>query len=393
MRRSNARDQKRGDEGETIAIRISIPGDAKEWLRQRPHPGVGEFEVRIPPLAMTFLQPSLLWLLPLAALPVVIHLLNRMRFRTVHWAATSFLFSANRASTRHARLRQLLLLACRVSALLAMILAVARPLAGGWAGWMLSTSPDVVLILMDRSASMEAKDAQTDVTHRQEALKQLAAAASAYGGPHALCALRECAPHAAGGCAARRCCRSSPALRPDGYRGGYARRSSMLRRTGWRITVLGLAEVWIASDLQSIELAARESPLAGDLRAGSRAAGNGAGAAAGAGWENRAECLGDAGERGAANACGPPSLNLTFDIQRSESNCGDDYRLPSCSIVFARTSIWRYPALSRGFIIPSFSIPLVNRVMAASSSRRTEMPAIIRHILFTPPRRLCASRS
>src|SRR5580658_6333882 len=104
---------------------------------------------------MTFLQPYLLWLLPFAALPVVIHLLNRMRFRTVHWAATKFLFSANRASTRYARLRQILLLACRVLALLAMLLAVARPLAGGWAGWMLSTSPDVVLILVDRSASMK----------------------------------------------------------------------------------------------------------------------------------------------------------------------------------------------------------------------------------------------
>ena len=130
---------------------------------------------------MTFLQPYLLWLLPFAALPIVIHLLNRMRFRTVHWAATSFLFSANRASTRYARLRQVLLLACRVLALLAMICAVARPLAGGWAGWMLSTSPDVVLILMDHSASMEARDAQTGISRRQQALDQLAGAAAAYG--------------------------------------------------------------------------------------------------------------------------------------------------------------------------------------------------------------------
>ena len=130
---------------------------------------------------MTFLQPYLLWLLPFAALPVIIHLLNRMRFRTVHWAATSFLFTANRASTRYARLRQWLLLACRVLALLAMLLAVARPLAGGWAGWMLSSSPDVVLILMDHSASMEAKDAQGGTTRREQALREVAAAAATYG--------------------------------------------------------------------------------------------------------------------------------------------------------------------------------------------------------------------
>ena len=130
---------------------------------------------------MTFLQPYLLWLLPFAVLPILIHLLNRMRFRTVHWAASRFLFSANRASTRYAKLRQLLLLACRVLALLAMLLAVARPLAGGWAGWMLSTSPDVVLILMDHSASMETQEVQTGITRRERALNQLSAAASVYG--------------------------------------------------------------------------------------------------------------------------------------------------------------------------------------------------------------------
>jgi len=46
-----------------------------------------------------------------------------MRYRTQRWAAMSFLFSANRASTRYAKLRQFLILACRVLALLALILA------------------------------------------------------------------------------------------------------------------------------------------------------------------------------------------------------------------------------------------------------------------------------
>lgn len=130
---------------------------------------------------MTFLQPALLWLLPFAALPLVIHLLNRMRYRTVHWAATAFLFSANRASTRHARLLQLLLLACRILALAALLLAVARPIAGAWAGWMVSSAPDTVLILLDRSASMETVCAPSGVTRRQRALNQIAAAAAAYG--------------------------------------------------------------------------------------------------------------------------------------------------------------------------------------------------------------------
>ncbi len=197
---------------------------------------------------MTFLQPYLLWLLPLAALPVVIHLLNRMRFRTVHWAATSFLFSANRASTRYARLRQILLLACRVLALLAMLLAVARPLAGGWAGWMLSSSPDVVLILLDRSASMETRDAQTGVTRRQQALEQLAAAAAAYGG-RTRCVLFENVfrtPQEV----------VQPSLLPQLPNAGPTDTAADLpalfdAAANWLAhNRVGLAEIWIASDLQ-----------------------------------------------------------------------------------------------------------------------------------------------
>jgi hypothetical protein len=197
---------------------------------------------------MTFLQPSLLWLLPFAALPVLIHLLNRMRFRTVHWAATRFLFAANRASTRYARLRQLLLLACRVLALLAMILAVARPLAGGWAGWMLSTSPDVVLILMDRSASMEAKDARTGATHRQQALDAIAAAASVYGS-RTRCVLFENVLRSPQEVA-------QPALLPRLPGVGPTDTAADLpalfdAAAGWLVhNRTALAEIWIASDLQ-----------------------------------------------------------------------------------------------------------------------------------------------
>ena len=129
---------------------------------------------------MTFLQPFVLWGLPLVLLPVLIHLLNRMRYRTQRWAAMSFLFSANRASTRYAKLRQFLLLACRMLALLALILAIARPLAGGWLGWALSPSPDVILVLLDRSASMETHDATNSLSRREQALRAIASAAAPF---------------------------------------------------------------------------------------------------------------------------------------------------------------------------------------------------------------------
>jgi len=103
---------------------------------------------------MTFLQPFLLWGLPLLLIPVVIHLMNRLRYRSVRWAAMIFLLKANRNSTSMARIRQWLVLLLRTLAVCALALALARPLVGGWLGWSLSGPPDVVIVLLDRSASM-----------------------------------------------------------------------------------------------------------------------------------------------------------------------------------------------------------------------------------------------
>jgi hypothetical protein len=265
---------------------------------------------------VSFLQPSLLWLLPFAALPVVIHLLNRMRFRTVHWAASSFLFSANRASTRYARLRQLLLLACRVLALLAMILAVARPLAGGWAGWMLSGSPDVVLILIDRSASMETRDAQTGVSRRQRALEQIAAAAAAYG-DHTRCVLFENVLRTPQEVAQPMLLPRLPSVGPTDTAADmpalFDAGAAWLQRNR-----TGLAEIWIASDLQRANwqpssprwraMSARIAGLPETIRVRLLAVGGHAAS-------NNSITLVSATRQFHAAA---PALDLIFDIQRSD---------------------------------------------------------------------------
>ncbi|MBN1670696.1 MAG: BatA domain-containing protein [Kiritimatiellae bacterium] len=126
---------------------------------------------------MTFLQPTMLWGLPLCLLPVVIHLLNRLRYRSQSWAAMMFLIRASRTSTRLARLRQFLIMLCRVLAVFAVVAAFSRPLAGGWLGWALGGPPDTVLILLDRSAGMEAASAAPGKSRRRQALDLLAAAA------------------------------------------------------------------------------------------------------------------------------------------------------------------------------------------------------------------------
>src|SRR5437762_5322076 len=64
----------------------------------------------------------------LAAIPIVIHILNRRRFKTVTWAAMEFLLRAMRKNRRRLRFEQWLLLATRCLVVLLLGMALARPL-------------------------------------------------------------------------------------------------------------------------------------------------------------------------------------------------------------------------------------------------------------------------
>src|SRR4051812_49743157 len=103
---------------------------------------------------MAWLQPWMWWAAPAILLPIVIHLLNRLRYKTVHWAAMIFLLKANRAATRRAKIRQYLLLACRCLVLLFFIWALARPLVGGWIGAAAGGAPEAGVMLLGPSARM-----------------------------------------------------------------------------------------------------------------------------------------------------------------------------------------------------------------------------------------------
>ena len=103
---------------------------------------------------MSFLNPALLFALPAIALPLIIHLINRRRFRKKAWGPMMFLREAMREKRGHRRLREWLVLACRMLTVAALVFAVCRPLIGGWlAGWVGSGNQPVMIVL-DRSASM-----------------------------------------------------------------------------------------------------------------------------------------------------------------------------------------------------------------------------------------------
>ena len=198
---------------------------------------------------MTFLQPLILWGLPLVLLPVIIHLINRMRHRPRQWAAMQFLLAATRSSTSHAKLRNLLIMLMRILAVLALLIFLARPLVGGWMGWALAAAPDTILLLVDRSASMESRVAGADESRREYALRMLADAAGEFEHASHL-VLLDSATRQASELPSAASLLEWPDTKPTDT---AADLPAMLQTAlDWLIeNKAGTAEIWIASDLQA----------------------------------------------------------------------------------------------------------------------------------------------
>jgi hypothetical protein len=130
---------------------------------------------------MSFLQPLLLFGLPLVALPIIIHLINKWRHRSIQWGAMMFLLDAKRMTRGMARLRFWLIMLMRMLAIAVLFVAVARPLTTGWLGMTIGAQADTTIILVDRSTSMEQQDPQSRRSKREAALNKLASVFDSIG--------------------------------------------------------------------------------------------------------------------------------------------------------------------------------------------------------------------
>ncbi len=90
----------------------------------------------------------------LAAGPLIIHLLNRRRFRVVQWAAMDFLRQALERNRRILQLRDLLLLLLRTAAVLLVGLALAQPFFSRSQESYDGTKPLHCVLVIDNSLSM-----------------------------------------------------------------------------------------------------------------------------------------------------------------------------------------------------------------------------------------------
>ena len=117
------------------------------------------------------------------SIPILIHLLNRRRFKIVEWAAMRFLLAAQKKSARKMRIEQLLLLAVRCLVLLLLVLAMCSvtPWAESlWRWWDPHGGKGIAngstrthkIIVLDGSYSMGAKSGDGTAFEKARALAQ-----------------------------------------------------------------------------------------------------------------------------------------------------------------------------------------------------------------------------
>src|SRR5687768_10722984 len=92
------------------------------------------------------------------ALPILIHLLNKRKFKVVEWAAMDFLLDADKKNRRRIRLENLLLLALRCLAVLLIGLLLARPfIPTSVTAGLIDAAQFERIVLLDDSLSMQAR--------------------------------------------------------------------------------------------------------------------------------------------------------------------------------------------------------------------------------------------
>ncbi len=102
---------------------------------------------------VSFLNPSALFGLAAAAIPVLVHLLTRYKARTIPFSSLVFLRQLEQRKLRHLKLRQALLLLLRTLLIVVLVVAFARPTLRS-AGGGLRGGPSSVVVVLDHSASM-----------------------------------------------------------------------------------------------------------------------------------------------------------------------------------------------------------------------------------------------
>lgn len=127
-------------------------------------------------MSVFFLYPLFLFGLAAAALPILIHLLNRRRLKRIRFPAVRFILLSQKRISRSYRLRHWLLLALRTFAVIVLALLLANPIFQTGAGLFAGGGPVTLVLLLDNSLSMRWSAEGEGFTQAREAARMMISA-------------------------------------------------------------------------------------------------------------------------------------------------------------------------------------------------------------------------
>ena len=106
---------------------------------------------------MTFLSPSVFWLLGALFIPILIHILNRLKINEIEYSSIALINELKSSSIYRLNLKKILILILRMLFITSLGLMYARPVTQGFIpGWFAAEQDVSLVIIIDNSASMSA---------------------------------------------------------------------------------------------------------------------------------------------------------------------------------------------------------------------------------------------
>jgi hypothetical protein len=107
---------------------------------------------------MTFLNPLVLWGLAAISIPILIHIFNLKRTKKIEFSTLMFLKEIQQSKYKKIKLKQLLILLCRIAFIIFLVIMAAKPFDKGFLGSPGDKVKSSVLLILDDSFSMQARD-------------------------------------------------------------------------------------------------------------------------------------------------------------------------------------------------------------------------------------------
>lgn len=110
---------------------------------------------------MTFLNPAILWALAAVSIPILIHIFNLKKTKKIEFSTLMFLKEIQQSKYKKIKLKQLLILLCRIAFIILFVMMFAKPFYNGYLGGG-EKARSSVLIILDDSFSMQGRETSGD---------------------------------------------------------------------------------------------------------------------------------------------------------------------------------------------------------------------------------------